>query len=313
MTKLQNWKTLVNNLNLKKAKPSDNNRLLQYLKITDSDCFIAEYVDFLTFYWSFLPETLVLWTRDNDAWTNFFGFHIARWNEGTGRKNIILKIIYYYEGKLVDIGQLNEFSKDWQRLLRVQIYGKGLLILNREDLRSSFEDLLKFFGMKELTLTRIDYAIDCEKINFKKKNTLNAKKGWSIYSVRTGKIEYIGFGSKWVSPLYIRYYNKKVDLKETNYERLYPDYDEYPQIMRYELQVNSDGIAPVDKNATVDQIKNIASFNSRVSPRKRVTQKKECSADRDFEKIKEIVFNYKKTNNQTQLLKIKMLLTQCWL
>lgn len=303
---------LMQNLKNSKLLPSQNNRVLQYLKIGIRDWFIEEYVDFLTFYWDFLSETMVLRCRDNDAGANFFWFHLARWNEGSWRKNIILKIIYYYEGNLIDIGQFNEFSKDWKKLLRCQIYGKGLLILNRENLREKFESLLKFFWLNSICLTRIDYAVDCKKINFKKKNTLNARKGGQIHNVKTWEIEYVGFWSRWVSPLYLRYYNKKRDLKDSNYERLYPEYDKYDQVMRYELQVNSDGISPNDKIITVDELKNIANFWSCVNPSKR-THKHYTASDENFKIIQKIILWYKKTNNKAQLLKIQMLLDSCQL
>lgn len=310
MKNIYTSKKLMKKPVLQKLQPSKNNRLLEYLKINATDWFIAEYVDFLTFYWAFVVETLVLWCRDNDAWANFFGFHLARWNEWTGRKNIILKIIHYYEWKLIDIGQLNEFTKDWKKLLRVQIYGKGLLIINRENLRENFESLLYFFGLNEVVMTRIDYAIDTQKINFKKKNTLNAKKWGQIHSVKTWEIEYLGFWSKWVSPLYLRYYNKKKDLVDSNYEWLYPEYKKFKEIMRYELQVNSDGISPEDKNKKVADIKEICCFGQKIAPRKR-PHKEYISADEDYKTVQKIVLNYKKTNNKSQLLKILMLLESC--
>ena len=142
MKNIYGIKRQVKKPTFKKLLPSQNNRLLQYMNFSVRDWFIAEYVDFLTFYWEFLTETMVLWCRDNDAGANFYWFHLARWNEWTWRKNIILKVSYYYEGNILDIGQLNEFSKDWKKYLRVQIYGKGLLILNRENLWENFNNLL---------------------------------------------------------------------------------------------------------------------------------------------------------------------------
>lgn len=301
-------------LKLKKTakKPSKQNRLLEYLKITDSDCFIAEYVDFLSFYGPYLPETLILWCRDNDAWANFFWFHVSRRNEGKWLKNIILKIIYYYDGKLVDIWQLNEFSKDWKRLLRCQLYGKGLLIVNRENLRDELENLLFFFGMSEIVLTRIDYTVDCEKMNFSKPNTLKAKVWGQFHDLRTGDLEYLGFGSLWVSPLFIRYYDKKKDLKKTKFEWLYPEYLQYDTVMRYELQVSSDGISAEDKNKHVYDLKAICNFNHKIKKNTR-SHKKYTTADKDFKTVQQIILAYKKTNNRGQLSRILMLLEWCML
>lgn len=47
--------------------------------------------------------------------------------------------------------------------------------------------------MNDITLTRIDYAIDCEKINFEKRNSLKAKKAGQFHDARTGELEYLGF------------------------------------------------------------------------------------------------------------------------
>lgn len=291
-------------------RPSPSNMLRRYLKITDSDCYIAEYVDFLTFYGGYIPETMIIRCRDNDCGSNYFWFHISRWKEWVWVKNIILKVQYYYEGKIVDMAQLNEFTYEGKRFLRVQLYGKGLLIINRENLRNELENLLFFFWMSEITLTRIDYAIDCEKMNFGKKNYLNAKKGWQFHNVRTWEIEYIGFGSKGVSPLFLRYYDKKKDLKVSNYEWLYPEYRQYDTVMRYELQVNSAGIASDDKNKHIYDLKWIVNFGNRVSKNMR-SHHEYKAADKDFKVVQDIILNYKKTWNNGQISRILMLLEWC--
>lgn len=307
MKNLTNSKSSVLNYENSVKCPSPSNRLLEKLKITDSDCYIAEYIDFLSFYGKYLPEVLVLWCRDNDAGTNYFGFHISRWNEGKWYKNIILKIIYYYEWKLVDIWQLNEFTKDWKRLLRVQLYGKGILVINRENLWRNLENLLFFFGMNDITLTRTDYAIDCEKINFEKRNSLKAKKAGQFHDARTGELEYLGFWAKGKSPLFIRYYDKKKDLERTKFEWLYPEYQRYSTIMRYELQVNSDGISPDHKNKTVYDLEKIANFWQEIWKNKR-SHKRYVVADRDFRVVEGIVKKYRDTGNKGQLSRLLMLL-----
>nr|DAW12334.1 MAG TPA: hypothetical protein [Inoviridae sp.] len=51
-----------------------------------------------------------------------------------------------------------------------------MLIINREDLWSDFELVLQYFGLvDELILTRIDYAVDCEKMAWNKSHSLNTK------------------------------------------------------------------------------------------------------------------------------------------
>lgn len=292
-------------------KISRENMLRKYIRFTDSDCFIAEYVDFLTFYWAYIPDIMVMWCRDNDCWANYFWFHISRWKEWTWVKNIILKVQYYYEGRIVDIAQLNEFTSKWGRsALRVQCYGKGLLIINRENLRDEFENLLFFFGMSEITLTRVDYAVDCEKMNFQKKNSLNAKKWGQFHNLRTWELEYLWFGSKGKSPLFLRYYDKKKDLKTSHFERLYPEYEQYETVMRYELQVNSDGISDATKYQHIYDLKGIVNFGKQVSKTKR-SHKKYNESDKDFKTIQDIILNYKKTGNKWQISRILMLLESC--
>lgn len=307
MKTFENWKNVLLNYESFVKRPSPSNRLLEKLRITDSDCYIAEYIDFLSFYGKYLSEVLVLRCRDNDAGVNYFWFHISRWNEGKGYKNIILKIIYYYEGKLVDIGQFNEFTKDWERFLRVQLYGKWLLIINRENLRRNLENLLFFFGVNEITLTRIDYAIDCQKMNFQKPNSLKAKKAGQFHNARTWELEYLWFGAKGKSPLFIRYYDKKKDLKGTKFERLYPEYSKYETVMRYELQVNSDGISPNDKEKTVYDLEKIVNFNQDVSKNCR-SHKRYTAADKDYRAVEMIVKKYRDTWNKGQLAKLLRLL-----
>jgi hypothetical protein len=68
------------------------------------------------------------------------------------------------------------------------------------------------------------------------------------------------FGSKKNSSRFIRYYNKKLDLQETQFERLYPQYQTENEVMRYELQVKSDGIAKEQKIQLITNLKNIAAL-----------------------------------------------------
>lgn len=154
-------------------------------------------------------------------------------------------------------------------VLNFDFYGKGLLILNREDLRDDVEKLMGYFGVNNVILTRLDYAIDTNKLNFKKQNKLNNKNHFEIMNDQTGNLEYTLYGNKRTSPRFIRYYNKKLDLQVTDYERLYPTYLSEKEVMRYELQVKSDGIAKEDKIQKVDQLKHIAHLGRYVEKNKR--------------------------------------------
>jgi hypothetical protein len=77
-------------------------------------------------------------------------------------------------------------------------------------------------------------------MNFDKKNKLKTKNNFTIKNDRTGDITYRLFGNKRTSAMFIRYYDKKLDLAETEFERLYPEYQKEKIVMRYELQIQSD-------------------------------------------------------------------------
>jgi hypothetical protein len=94
--------------------------------------------------------------------------------------------------------------------------------------------------------------------------------------------------------LFIRYYDKKKDLKGTKFERLYPEYSKYETVMRYELQVNSDGISPNDKEKTVYDLEKIVNFNQDVSKNRR-SHKRYTAADKDYRAVEMIVKKYRDT------------------
>jgi DNA relaxase NicK len=95
-------------------------------------------------------------------------------------------------------------------------------------------------------------------MNFDKVNKLKSKNNFTIKNDYTGEITYRLFGNKQTSTEFIRYYDKKLDLADTEAERLYPDYLKEKTVMRYELQVKSDGIHIEDKEKRVDELKYIA-------------------------------------------------------
>jgi hypothetical protein len=96
-------------------------------------------------------------------------------------------------------------------------------------------------------------------------------------------------------------------LKKTKFEWLYPEYLQYDTVMRYELQVSSDGISAEDKNKHVYDLKAICNFNHKIKKNTR-SHKKYTTADKDFKTVQQIILAYKKTNNRGQLSRILMLL-----
>lgn len=146
-------------------------------------------------------------------------------------------------------------------VIKVDIYGKGLLIINREGLREDFELCMQYFGMvDDLVLTRVDYCVDCEKMAREKTHTLKTKMKTIIRNEYTNEIEYIRYGQKRSSPQFLRFYNKIIDLERSNAMRLYPEYKKYKSLMRYELQIQSDGIAADEKIIHYSYLKHIANF-----------------------------------------------------
>ena len=77
--------------------------------------------------------------------------------------------------------------------------------------------------------------------------------------------------------------------------------------MRYELQVNSDGISPEHKDKTVYDLKKIANFGQEIAMNKR-SHKRYVAADRDFRVVEGIVKKYRDTGNKGQLSRLLMLL-----
>lgn len=120
------------------------------------------------------------------------------------------------------------------------------------------ELVFSFFGLSDITLSRIDYAVDCKKINWNKSCSLKVK--YTDVRKLDGVPYYVVFGNKESSPQFIRYYEKIKDLEDTGYRWLYPEYDELTKVMRYELQVNSDGIDKERKYRKIQDLKNLANF-----------------------------------------------------
>lgn len=243
--------------------PSKSNRLLEYVRITDKDEMIAEYLDYLKFYSNYRIKAKLLFSRDNWRTIDLAGFRLYR----THNKQFIVELWRKYLWKDVLIASFVENYVNAQSVMSCDIYGKGLLLLNREDWRDDLETVFQFRGFQRVILTRIDYAVDCQRINWNKPCSLKSVN--HRVEKKRGVPYYVVYGSKLTSPQFIRYYEKKKDLKENNAEWLYPDYAKYDKVMRYELQVNSDGIAKDYKEQPIENLRNIANFNHYVAREER--------------------------------------------
>lgn len=235
-----------------------NNKLSKYIKLNKKDKFIKDFIDYIGFYWSRKKtDWFYLFASDNGQSAYVDRIQLRREPSRSGK--LLCYGLYSYMGYTVDLFRILEIEVASKLVLKVDFYGKGILVVNKENLRSSVEKVFtKFFGMDEITVTRTDYTCDCAKYNFRKANSLNVKiKG--IIEKNNG-LEYMVFGRKGKSARIIRYYDKKKEILERGTGWLYPEYFGYSEIMRYELQVNSEGFDKYERELKIFQLKDYANF-----------------------------------------------------
>lgn len=278
-------------------QPSKSNRLREYVRITDRDWMVAEYVDYLKFYSNYRTKAKTFFSRDNGKSLNLAWFALQR-NE---RKQFIVDIYRLYYGQTLHVASFAENYVDSQSVLRCDLYGKWLLVMNREDRRDDFETVLQFWGMQEVTITRIDYAVDCIRLNRNKLCTLKSQ--FSDVKRENGVPYSVTFGKKQTSPQFIRYYDKIKDIKENGFEWLYPEYRQYDQLMRYELQVNSDGIAHSEKQQPIEALRSIANFGHYIPRQKRDHNRLRYESD-DYLAGEKLIKKMRKAWNGHDLLKL---------
>ena len=216
------------------------NKIWNYMSFTKDDKVLSDFIDYLTFYtsWNFAPLTKLL-SSDNAP-----SVYLGRLSIDRVENKIWLFRAWVstsYLGYSIKVCQLQEI-KLWNKIvLKVDIYWKWLKLL-REDkdlwnsLNCFFRDWLMLWD--ELTICRIDYTVDCMKLNFRKENSLRCRVSWIFMKDWDVKTKY--FGVRWHdTAMFIRYYDKKEEISKRNTSMLYPEYQFLPCVMRYELQVNS--------------------------------------------------------------------------
>lgn len=221
---------------------SINNKILEYMSFTERDDVLSDFIDYLSFYttWSHWPLLKLL---NSDNWPSLYFWKLSLdclENKIWFFKAWVSTSYMWYSIKLCQLFEV----KIWNKVvLKVDIYWKGLKLL-REDkdlwnsLKLFFSDYLLLWD--DLTICRIDYTVDCWKINFRKSNDLRCRVSWTFYKDWEIKTRY--FWKKWHdSARFIRYYDKKEEIRVKWTEMLYPEYRFLPNVMRYELQVNSKG------------------------------------------------------------------------
>lgn len=221
-------------------------------------------------------------------------------------------------------------------MLKVDFYGKGLLVVNRENLRWTIEKVFtKFFWMEEIVITRADYTCDCARYNFKKPNKLNNKIAWKVSKEikkefmtaeeiekaiieeekksmiiweisKNNRVEYLLFGRKWKSARVLRYYDKRRELIARGTAWLYPEYFGYNEIMRYELQVNAEWFDKAEREIRIENLKDFANFGLFVPDNQASHKKKKDHSD--YEEAEKYIRKIVRNKNHEDLRKIKELI-----
>lgn len=241
-----------------------NNKLGEYIKINKTDKFIRDFIDYIGFYWDWeKTDWRYLFMSDNSpsAYVDRIQLKAVPASNGRFQCYAFYSVMWY----TVDLFRIKEIKLGEKMVMKIDFYWKWILVVNRENLWASVEKIFsKFFGMNEIYITRTDYTADCAKYNFRKENTLGARIAGIIEKV--DNVEYKLFGRKGKSAKLIRYYDKKKELKERWTAWLYPEYLEFNEIMRYELQVNSEGFDKYERILTIQKLKDYANFGLYIAP-----------------------------------------------
>lgn len=313
-----------------------NNKLWKYIKIFKKDQFIRDFIDYIGFYWERTKtDWYYLFLSDNGRSAYVDKIQIRA--EQSRSWGFLAYGLYSYMGYTIDLFRVMERNLKGKSVLKIDFYGKWLLVVNRENIRSSIEKVfIKFFGMENITITRADYTCDCAKYNFRKTNTLNCKIAWKVqkkakkefltpeelerqklleeeknsilvgWIQKDGRLEYLLFGRKGKSARVLRYYDKRKELLVRGTAWLYPEYFGFNEIMRYELQVNSEWFDKWEREITIMDLKNFANFGLYIADN--TTTHKRKKENTDLENAEKAIRNIVRNKNQDALFKIKELI-----
>lgn len=304
------------------------NKIWKYITFDKRDKVICDFIDYLAFYWERSSSQLqiFLWSDNGPA--------LYVWRIAIERATWFNVFTAYWTISVawipVKIMRLQEIQIKHNMYLKVDIYWKGVKLIREEGLWNDVYKLLKnYCGMSEVILTRADYTVDCAKYNFRKKNSLSACTWWTIYKrdrkvkdkdldvLNTAisqrkddkkQIQYILFGSKSSSNArFIRYYDKKAEIIARWTQFLYPEYFEYPEVMRYELQVNSKGFDEYERVFQIEDIQKFINFGLNVLDNKN-THKRLQRNESMYQRIKYWISYLKRHDDIGSLEKVKLLL-----
>ena len=247
-------------MTLKQKSPlSLNNMLRNYMKFTDKDGYLSDFIDYCAFYGNWDHEKLLNLDRSDNGSSVYIDNLLAVDIERYANFKATVSICMYWLP--VKICKLQE-CKIWSDiLLTVDLYWKGCKVIREEGLWPSMYKLFTMYlGMSDIVITRLDYTCDCSVMNFNKKNTLtNRVCGYFTKKIGKGKhkeeLTYKLFWRKGSdSRRFIRYYNKKEEIEKRWTAYLYPEYKHIPNVMRYELQINSKWFDDWDRRKTIDEL-----------------------------------------------------------
>lgn len=284
---------------------SPKNKLRNYMSFTSKDKILSDFIDYLSFYTTWDHSLLLkLLSSDNGPALYLGRLSIDCIENKVGLFRAWVSVSHM--GIVIKLCQLREM-KIWEKIvLKIDIYWKWLKLL-RED-----SDLYKTFYIfcrdrlmlwEDINITRIDYTVDCAKLNFRKKNSLRCRVSWLFTKDGDPKTKY--FGKRWHdSALFIRYYDKKEEISVRGTEILYPEYRFLPCVMRYELQVNSKWLSKEDKEIKLSQLHDLICLWYEIPDRLKKLKKEE----KDETDLESCIKSIKSLINKKDLDSIQKLL-----
>ena len=271
-----------------------------------SDGFLWEFIDFVGFYWERKHERLLNLLKSDNGWSIYLSRRLVL-NSLNGFANFRWMVSVSLYWSPVNIVQLREITQQWKVVLDVDIYWKGCKLIREEGIREELYLLFTYYlGMENVILTRADYTVDCMKMNFRKRNHLKCKIDGVINT--NWEMSYKTFWRKsHDSARFLRYYDKKLEIKARNTSHLYPEYSLFPSVMRYELQVNSKWFDDVERMLKIEDLYGFITLQKQVAS----SNWKHLVKNKDLSLEEIAVETIKKLQNQKQydsLEKIKLLL-----
>lgn len=288
---------------------SPKNRLTQYMSFTKDDKVLDDFIDYLAFYTSrnFAPLTKLL-SSDNAPSVYLWRLSIDCLENKIWLFRAWISTSYLWYA--VKIWQLRELKIGNQIVLKVDLYWKGLKLLRDDiDLWKSFKIFCRDWLClwEELTITRVDYTVDCQKINFNKTNSLRCRVSWLFSKDWEVKTKYFGKRSH-DSAMFIRYYDKKEEIAVRRTSMLYPEYQFLDCVQRYELQVNSKGMSNKEREIKFDELYDMINLWIHINKRDRSKEKELVKDETTYQEIINLINKLNCSKDKESLQKVRIYL-----